>query len=148
MLTARPQSKFTDKNGFVDLVALFNSPDARDYPEVEEWDRQYANECDQIAAKKAARYKRHWGRWYLDGHFLCTPICYAPVPGYSGGCCGVYDFSLDRCRTEQARQMWLKHLAEKDWMGEQGLAELKQAFDDLIKSVTANTSPPGRFSGE
>jgi hypothetical protein len=141
MLTARPQSKFTDKDGFVDLVTLLNNPDAKDYPEVGEWDRQYAAECDHLAASLAAKHRCHCGRWYLDQGFLCTPVYRAPIGDIPGGCHEVYDFSLDRCRTEKSRQLWIEHMAEKNWMGEKGIADLKRAFNGLTKELTANTAP-------
>jgi hypothetical protein len=134
MITARPQSKYEDENGIVNLARLFHDADFQEYPEVTEWDRQYADECDQLAERLAARHKHHWGRWYLDGGYLCTPIYRAPEGEFSGGCHEVYDFSLTICITEKSRRLWIEHMTEKNWMGKQGIADLKRAFDSLIKS--------------
>ena len=131
MLTARPESRFEDDNGVINLTSLLTK---LEYPEVKEWDRQYAAECDRLAAGKAARYKRHWGRWYLDGRYLCTPVYRAPEGDFQGGCHEVYDFELSRCMSEAARRQWIGHMDEKLWMGEQGLKDLQRAFDELVKA--------------
>ena len=77
MLKERPKSKFEDKNGFVN-IGLVEGPD---YPEIVEWDKQFAAECDQLSAEYAAKTKyQHWGRWFLDTRKPMSLITFSSRP--------------------------------------------------------------------
>lgn len=97
------------------------------------WNQSYATECDQLAEIEAAKYPRHWGRWYIEDDFLCTRVMSPHVGNQSGGSFEIYDFSLNHCRTEAEGRNQVQHMAEKNWIGEKGLSDLQRAFEDLIK---------------
>ncbi len=128
----RPKSKFEDENG---LILLNFTSDEKDYPEVYEWERQYAIECDRLSASYAAKKRRHWGRWFLDRKYLCT---YISRPGIGEGTDyrgSTYDIELRRIgpngESDGGTYTWYEHMAEKNWIGEQGLADLKRAVSEI-----------------
>ena len=133
----RPEGRYKDKNGFVNVGLLMSEP-YREYPAAVKWDIAYKAECDRMATLIAGRYKRNWGRWYLENRYLCTVDT---RPGIGGGADykgGEYYIALNRVDTKYGEKgngySWIKHISDKNWIGKQGLDDLKRAFDCLIES--------------
>ena len=132
-MRARPQSRCYGGN---DEIRWWLDPE----PELIAWEQDYANECDRLATLEAEKTgKRHCGRWYLNNNTLETRISRPNLDcnGYTRG--NIYEIALSGCHAERQRKNWLKHMEEKCWMGGQGLADLKRAFDELIKEGTIRT---------
>lgn len=94
-----------------------------------------AAECDSLAETEAvAKGKRHWGRWFLDDKepiSLNTAIIRPLRTGihYNED----YEIELSRCKTRAGREIWIRHMAEKRWIGKRGLLDLWRAFDGLCE---------------
>jgi len=119
----RPRGEHEDENGF---VTLFSGVEADEYPEVRQWDLEYADECDRLAEHLAEKRKKHcrrFGRWYVEDGYLSTIIAlpYEGKNGYYTG--GEYDFTVDRMWED-----WARHLKSKRWLGSRGHADLVQAL--------------------
>lgn len=69
-----------------------------------------------------ARIRRRWGEWEL---YTSPPMSLGCKPWQNSA---TYHIILSRCRTPEAREAWIKHIAEKAWDAE----GLKQAFIDLL----------------
>lgn len=116
-MRARPESRVYGENG---ELRWWLEPE----PELIEWEKEYANECDRLAEAKAVRMrKKHWGRWYLTKSSLKT-VAIRPKVGEEGFYKGyIYDIGLDRLDED-----WVKHMSGKNWMGEKGLEDLATAL--------------------
>lgn len=128
-MRSRPRSKFEDENGVIGAEgwALMDSGET-EYPEVEAWDKEYADECDRLSKLEAQRTgKRHWGRWYLTKYALVTPSIHPKNGKPEVYKCQPYDIGLDRLKHGR----WLAHMAEKNWIGEQGMKDLERALTEL-----------------
>ena len=66
---------------------------------------------------------RNWGRWWLD---TSAPSLNFAMSWYT------YEIVLSRCHTVNERRLWLDHMAEKRYINEQDLIDLRRAFDDLV----------------
>jgi hypothetical protein len=121
----RPKSRFEDENGSLDWTKVETQPE---YPEVVEWDRNYASISDGVSALAAeVMGARRWGRWFLDKDGLRTRIN-TPKIGEDGfQARGSYCISLDRLEED-----WGEHLKEKRWIGEKGLEDLRLAISELM----------------
>jgi len=137
MLKERPKSKFEDENGVVN-IGLVEGPD---YPEVGAWDRQFATECDQLSAEYATKtgYKC-WGRWFFDTRkpvSLTTFSSRAQIAGQPPWKGDEYWIEITRIgphgESDGGKYTWYQHMAEKIWMGKQGIADMKRAVADLVK---------------
>lgn len=137
-----PRSRFEDEYGCIDGkgFALMHSG-VPEYPEVIAWEKEYASECDRLATLEAVKTgKRHWGRWYLNAAKPISLDTRTSTPGIDGSPNSpkrrgyVYDIALDGVSVHYKKHShsWIRHMEEKNWMGEQGLADLQRAFDTLI----------------
>ena len=45
----------------------------------------------------------------------------------------VYDFSIEKCKTESGREEILAQMSEKNWISERSIKDLKRAFKYLAK---------------
>ncbi len=140
MITERPKSKFEDENGVVNIGGLFTEGET-DYPKVKEWDRKYTAECDQVSAEYAAKtgYKC-WGRWFLDTRKPVSLVTFssraqiADQPKWKGD---EYWIEITRIgahgESDGGKYTWYRHMREKNWMGKQGIIDMKRAIGDLVK---------------
>lgn len=136
-MRACPKSKFENENGSMNIMAY---DEATEYPEVLAWEKEYADECDRLATIIASKHKHHWGRWYLD---MSKPVSLITEPirpriGKRGNFRGDdYWIELKRVDTKFGERgsgySWIKHMSGKNWIGEQGLKDMENAFNDLIK---------------
>jgi hypothetical protein len=90
----------------------------------------YADECDRLSTLEAQSNHTSWGRWFLEDGYLCTWVC---VPSQSAPykCEYKYDFMIELCRTSEQKETWVLHMQDKNWMGEQGIKDLRRAFKYL-----------------
>lgn len=122
-MRARPKIRVYGENGAINWR---EKPE----PELIEWEKEFANECDKLAELEAKNTgKRHWGRWYLTRTSLNTRMTRPRVEGgaasFRGG---IYDIDLDRLDGH-----WIAHMGRKNWVGEKGIQDLARALDDLSK---------------
>ena len=119
----RPRGKYERENGAT-LLAIAHAGD--EYPEVEQWDREYADECDRLSEQLATKRKaqgRCWGRWFEDDGFLVTYIARPPIDGAGFSRPDNYDIYLGRLSED-----WEGHMRGKTWLGSRGLADLCRAL--------------------
>jgi hypothetical protein len=131
IMDKRPRSKFEDKDGIENLDIELTSE--KDFPQVIEWNKKYAVECDRLATIEAQNNHTSWGRWYIDDGYLSTWVCFPAIENNPVRKCYVYDFDINRAKTLQKQDWWIEHMKEKRWMGEQGIKDLKRAFKYLLK---------------
>ena len=124
-MRARPASRVYGKNG--EIRWWLESE-----PELIEWEKEYAGECDRLAEAQAVKTgKRHWGRWYLTKNSLDTAAV-RPKVGEAGFYKGhIYDIGLDRLS-----ENWARHMSAKNWIGEKGLKDLAIALKVLTSCST------------
>jgi hypothetical protein len=103
---------------------------APEHPEVVDWNKEYADECDRLAELEARKTgKRCWGCWYLTKASLVTAVI-RPRIGGSGTIRGeIYDIDLNRLN-----ENWVRHMEDKNWIGEKGIRDLAMAISALSES--------------
>lgn len=129
----RPKSRWQNEDGSFNFQGIGVVPE---FPEVIAWDKDFANECDRLAELDAIKTgKRHFGRWYLTKTALVTKTIRPEIDGQNRLYVGVYEIGLDRARETPGGRGWVKHIGEKNWIGEKGLRDLADALDALRREV-------------
>lgn len=95
-------------------------------------DTEFKNECDRLATLEAQTHNS-WGRWFLDDGLLCTWVCTPKI-----GFCVVdkmfcYSKWINDLKYKDQQEDFYKEMLFKEWMGENGLHDLKRAFKYLSK---------------
>ncbi len=112
------------------ITDLYQWLEDKDNPEVKEWYREYAAECDKLADMKSPRvYSKKFGRWCLVDDYLVTTIVRPKINEYGSFVSGTYEIELSRKNED-----WLSHLRGKVWMGDSGLRDLSRALQELTIS--------------
>lgn len=120
----RPKSNWLNEDGSLNFHRVGEVPE---FPEVIAWDKEFADGCDRLAEGIAVKTgKRHFGRWWLTRTSLGTRIVRPSIDGQSPLMGGVYDIDLDRLN-----ENWVRHMGEKNWLGERGLKDLELAITML-----------------
>lgn len=71
---------------------------------------------------------RNWGPWVYVAEYEALWIYpYEAAPDEP------YEVALNRCRTEEEIQDWLRHLGQKTWGTPSVLSYLTQALNDLVR---------------
>ena len=139
-LPPRPKSKFEDENGLVNIGLLMALD--KDYPEVYEWDKMYAEECDRLSELAAIQAgKRHWGRWVLNTTRPFSLDCIEVRPAVDDSPqrkFSPYEIVLSRIgpggESDGSAYTWQEHMAEKNWMGTKGLEDFKKAVSEIYQT--------------
>jgi len=140
-MRTRPRSRFENDDGIITPQACaLIIQGVPEYSEVTKWRREYACECDRLSELEAIKTgNKHWGRWYLNTSgglvSLDTRVCHPEQGDHPAWRRDDYYIELDRCKTEEERQIWVEHMREKSWIGEKGLHDLERALNELAKEL-------------
>jgi hypothetical protein len=135
----RPKSRYENEDGALNIALVGEVPE---YPEVRQWDNAYRAQCDQLSEIEAIKTgARRWGRWWLDRAGPGSLNTRASRPGIGGRPSwrgDTYDIGLSRLgpngESDGGNYTWIEHMAQKNWIGPKGIADLRRAIADMARS--------------
>jgi hypothetical protein len=96
-------------------------------------DKIYADKCDKLSTIEAQNNHTSWGRWFVEDGNLCTWVVLPETENLPVRKCYIYDFAIDIVKNGKGQEFWVNQLSEKNWIGEQGIKDLKRAFKYISK---------------
>jgi len=95
-------------------------------------DKSYKSECDRLSELETQNHTA-WGRWFLDDGLLSTWVIlpeseFKPVKTNY-----VFSFSPQEYHTKVQQESIIERLMTEDFIGDQGIHDLKRAFKFLNK---------------
>ena len=96
-------------------------------------DIEYKNKCDELSGDEALNYDRRWGRWYVSDGMLSTWVCTPNSGVYVVQKLFEYQKSLEELKNKKDREEFIELMKSKEWIGEQGLHDLKRVLKSLFK---------------
>jgi len=94
--------------------------------------KEFKDECDKLATLEAQTHTS-WGRWFIDDGMLCTWVITPPLGIMPVNKLFRYDKSIDELKTNKDREVFLKLISDKEWLGLKGIRDLQRAFKYLRK---------------
>jgi hypothetical protein len=138
----RPRSRFDNADGSWNTGLLMLGK-KEEFPEVVDWDNDYADECDKLSEEQAIKTgKQHWGRWVLNkSKHLTTLDCinvHPAIGNISQRITQAYRIELSRIgrngESDGDTYTWQEHLEEKNWLGKKGLVDFKKAVKEIYQT--------------